>query len=196
MIKQFFWQLCNVLNKYIASPRMLLGYKSKYNGCYLPKTRISNTVYLGNPKELNIADNVYIGHYCVLESSNGVTIGEGCQISTHVLITTHSSHLAIRLYGAHYIENNGIHHGYIVGSVVIGAYSFIGAHAIIMPNTKIGKGSIISAYSYVKGEFPDFAILAGNPAKIVGDTRELDGELLKKHPQLQAYYDEWANFLG
>ena len=193
MIKQLFWQTCNILNKYIAQPRMLVGYKSKYSKSYLAQTRISNTVYIGNPEKLNIADNVYIGHYCTLECSNGITIAKGCQISTSVLMTTHSSHFAIRLYGRHYIKNNGHHRGYITGSIAIGAYSFIGAYATIMPNTKVGKGSIVSAYSYVKGEFPDFAILAGNPAKIVGDTRELDKELLEQYPELQEYYNEWAN---
>lgn len=193
MIKQFFWSLCNIFNKYIAKPRMLVGYRSKYNNTYLPQTRISNTVYLGHPEKLNIADNVYIGHYCTLECSNGITIAEGCQISTYVFMTTHSSHFAIRLYGRHYIENNGRHRGYVVGNIVIGAYSFIGAYSTIMPGSKIGKGSIVSAYSYVKGEFPDFAILAGNPAKVVGDTRELDKELLEQYPELQDYYDEWVN---
>lgn len=193
MIKQFFWSLCNILNKYIAKPRMLVGYRSKYSNACLSQTRISNTVYLGNPEKLNIADNVYIGHYCNLECSHGITIAEGCQISTHVLMTTHSSHFAIRLYGRHYIENNGKHRGYVVGSIFIGAYTFIGAYSTIMPRSKIGKGSIVSAYSYVKGEFPDFAILAGNPAQVVGDTRELDKELLEQYSELQDYYDEWVN---
>jgi acetyltransferase-like isoleucine patch superfamily enzyme len=61
-----------------------------------------------------------------------------------------------------------------------------------MPGTKIGKGSIVAAYSYVRGEFPDFSIIAGNPAQVVGDTRTKDNILLNQHPELQAFYDEWA----
>lgn len=193
MIKKIFWQICNKLNQYIAKPRMVLGYKSPYNKLYLPQTRISNTVYLGNPEKLHIADNVYIGHYSILECSNGISIASGCQICSNVLLTTHSSHLSLRVYGQHYIANNSGHHGYLRGSITIGAFSFIGPYSTIMPGSKIGKGSIVSAYSYVKGEFPDFAILAGNPAQVIGDTRELDKELLEKYPELQGYYDEWTN---
>ena len=145
------------------------------------------------PQKLRIEDNVYIGHYSILECSNEITIAEGCQICTNVLMTTHSSHLALRLYGKHYIENNGKHLGYVTGSINIGKYSFIGPYSTIMPGSKIGKGSIISAYSYVKGEFPDFAILMGQPAKIIGDTRNLDQEFLTKYPELQVYYSEWSN---
>jgi acetyltransferase-like isoleucine patch superfamily enzyme len=62
-----------------------------------------------------------------------------------------------------------------------------------MPNTKIGKGSIVAAYSYVQGEFPDFAIIAGNPAVVIGDTRERDQAVIAQHPELKQYYDEWSN---
>ena len=61
-----------------------------------------------------------------------------------------------------------------------------------MPNTNIGKGSIVTAYSYVKGEFPDYSIISGNPAKIIGDTRDMDKEALTSNPELQSYYNEWT----
>jgi acetyltransferase-like isoleucine patch superfamily enzyme len=61
-----------------------------------------------------------------------------------------------------------------------------------MPETTIGKGSIVAAYSYVKGSFPDFAIISGNPAKVVGDTRELDKKYLDENPELNEYYNRWT----
>lgn len=191
-MKKFVWQFLNLLNKYIAKPRMVLGYTS-FDGTYLAKTRISNTVDIVNPENLNIADNVFIGHYNILDASNRITIGEGCQISNFISILTHSSHQSVRLYGKHYIQHNGNHKGYITGEVIIGKYTFIGAHSIIMPGSKIGKGSLVTAYSLVKGEFPDFAIIAGNPAQVVGDTRVKDSKLLNEYPELAEYYAEWAN---
>jgi acetyltransferase-like isoleucine patch superfamily enzyme len=82
--------------------------------------------------------------------------------------------------------------GYMRGSVHIGKYTFVGPHSVIMPGTKIGKGSIVAAYSMVKGEFPDFSIIAGTPAKVIGDTRKVDEPYLMANPELQKYYDEWA----
>jgi len=83
--------------------------------------------------------------------------------------------------------------GYIKGNLKIGAYSFIGPHAVIMPNTSIGKGSMISSFAYVKGEFPDFAIISGNPARVIGDTRNLDQKWLNENPELKPLYSEWAS---
>lgn len=63
-----------------------------------------------------------------------------------------------------------------------------------MPGVELGKGSIVSAYSFVQaGEYPDFAILAGNPARVVGDTREGDAEWLAQNPELHRLYEAWAH---
>jgi carbonic anhydrase/acetyltransferase-like protein (isoleucine patch superfamily) len=125
-----------------------------------------------------------------IDASNGITLSEGCQITNYVSVLTHSSHISIRLYGREYKGNDMI--GYVKGSVSIGKFTFIGPHSVIMPGTKIGKGCIVSAYSMVKGEFPDFSIISGNPAKIVGDTRKLDAEFLNQHPELNVHYLSWA----
>lgn len=191
MLKQYVWKILNFLNRYIASPRMILGYKT-IEKKWLPKTRISNTVEIVCRDKLNIEDNVFVWHHTIIECSNGVTICEGCQIGANVLIASHSSHIAIRLYGRHYIGQKE-HIGYVKGSIFIGKYTFIGPNSIIMPGSKIGKGSIVSAYSLVKGEFPDYAILAGNPAIQIGDTREIDKKYLVEHPELNQYYNEWVN---
>lgn len=173
------------------SPKMVSGYKRKTDDVFLPKTRVSNSTFIDYRNKLNIADNVFIGHHNFIEASNGITIEEGCQITNFVTITTHSSHNSIRLYGENY--GGADMKGYIKGGVSVGKYTFVGPHSTIMPSTIIGKGSIVSAYSYVQGEFPDFSIIAGNPAKVVGDTRKIDSRALRNNPELQASYDDWAN---
>jgi len=140
---------------FLTSPRMIWGFK-RYDGKYLKNTRISNTTFIDNQDKLKIEDNVFVGHYNYLEASSGIHIGEGCQITNYVSITTHSSHISIRLYGRKYSDFK-THKGYEKGEINIGKYTFIGPHSVIMPGTKIGKGSIISAFSYVQGEFPDFS---------------------------------------
>ncbi|MEY2650948.1 MAG: hypothetical protein RLZZ321_40 [Bacteroidota bacterium] len=161
------------------------------NGKRIAHTRISNTTFIDHPENLVLGENVFIGHFNFLEASNGITIEEGCQLTTYINMTSHSSHMAIRLYGKNYHQPN--HEVYERGSIHIGKYTFIGPHSTIMPKTKVGKGSLIAAYSYLKGEYPDFAIISGNPAKVIGDTRSLDERQLRQHPELRAFYDEWAN---
>lgn len=171
---------------------MVLGYYN--NNSFLPNTRISNTTDIVDATNLEIGDNVYIGHFNFIDASGGLKIEEGCQVTNHVSILTHSSHTAIRLYGKHYIKHNGKHISYLCDKIKIGKYSFIGPHSTIMPGVCIGKGSLISAYSYVKaGEYPDFAILKGNPAQIIGSTKDIDNLYLQQEPHLMEYYTEWAD---
>lgn len=173
-------------------PRMVLGWK-RPDGVRLARTRVSNMTRIESPGKLDIDDNVFIGHFNFIDASGGLTIGEGCQITNYVSLLTHSSHIAIRLYGADYLRHSE-HAGYLKKPSVIGPYSFIGPHSVIMPGTSLGKGTLVSAYSYVAGgAFPDFAILAGNPAQVVGDTRTLDANWLAAHPELQSSYEAWAH---
>lgn len=166
-------------------------YGLKHHGLHLPNTRISNTTVIENSNSLILRDNVFIGHHNFIEASNGVEIGEGCQVTNFISILSHSSHHSIRYYGSHYRDFK-VHKGFVNGPVSIGAYTFIGPHSLIMPGTRIGKGCLIRAYSLVKGEFPDFAIIGGNPANVLGDTRDTDGPFLEEHPKLKAFYEEWA----
>ncbi len=166
-------------------PVMIRGYKLK-NGKMLPNVRISNTTFIDHPEFLEMGDYVFIGHYNFIEASNKIKIAEGCQITNYVSITSHSSHIAIRLYGRQYINEKN-HIGYVKGPVQIGKYCFIGPHSLILPDTTIGDACLIHPYSKVQGEFPDYSIIAGNPAKIIGDTREMDKKYLEEHPMLRKY---------
>jgi serine acetyltransferase len=51
--------------------------------------------------------------------------------------------------------------------VVIGDGSWLGAGAIVLPGTRLGRNTVVGAASVVRGEFPDNAVLAGAPAKVV-----------------------------
>ena len=174
----------------LFSPQMISGYRGT-DGVRLKNTRISNTTYIGCKDKLFIADNVFIGHFNYIDSCRKITIKEGCQITNYISILTHSSHVSIRLYGKEYTNHKNLK-GYIEGSVYIGEYAFIGPHSTIMPNSIIGKGCLVAAYSYVQGKFPDFSIIGGNPAKIEGDTREMDEKFLTQYPELRTNYDAWS----
>lgn len=179
---RFFW-----LKK--RSPKMIYNYIGN-DKKIITRTGVSSSTFIDYPHNLQLGKGVYVGHHNFLEASNGLIIEDGCQITNFITITTHSSHVSIRLYGAHYAGGDMI--GYVKGKVHIGKYSFIGPHSTIMPDTVIGKGSLVAAYSYVQGHFPDFSIIAGNPAKVVGNTKDKDKSFLNDFPELIPYYDEWS----
>ena len=47
----------------------------------------------------------------------------------------------------------------------------IGSNATILPNVTIGVGAMVGAGAVVTHDVPDYAIVSGNPARIVGDAR-------------------------
>lgn len=172
-----------------SAPQMIYGYEQ--NGELLKDTRVGSATSIVGKEGLLLEDNVFIGQFNFIEATNGIHIEEGCQITNYVSIITHSSHIAIRLYGDQYRSAKDPV-AYNKGNVKIGKYTFVGPHVTIMPDTTIGKGSIVASHSMVKGSFPDFSIIGGTPAKVIGDTREMDAPYLKEHPELQKNYDKWS----
>tara|TARA_B110000196_G_scaffold319212_1_gene336565 strand:- start:3107 stop:3751 length:645 start_codon:yes stop_codon:yes gene_type:complete len=179
--------IMNVL-RFFTKPFMVYGYFSK-NGL-LKNTRISSTTSIINKNNLKVGDNCWIWHHSIIDASNGVEIGEGVQIGAFVGIFTHSSHVAIRLLGTDFINKDSSDRvGYVRAPVSIGDYSFIAASAVIMPGTNIGKGCVIGAGSIVKGDIPDYSIVAGNPCRIVGSIDSLDKHFINEVGVDLTYFD-------
>ncbi len=53
------------------------------------------------------------------------------------------------------------------GDTVVGHDVWIGYEALLMPGVKIGNGAIISARSVVTADVPAYAIVGGNPARVI-----------------------------
>jgi maltose O-acetyltransferase len=51
--------------------------------------------------------------------------------------------------------------------VSIGDDVWIGSHVIILPGVAVGSGAIIGAGSVVTKDVPDWAVVAGNPARVI-----------------------------
>src|SRR6218665_2739188 len=174
--------------------RIVFGERA-WDGRALPHTRISPSTCIENGERLQLGDHVFIGHFNFIEASGGVRIDEGVQVTNYVSVVTHSSHVALRLMGQAYAQGADEWPGFVRAPIHIGAYSFIGPHSLIEAGTTIGKGSVVAAFSRVRGEFPDFSVIEGNPARRVGDTRDGDAERLRAHPEWQAHYRAWAGRL-
>ena len=174
----------------LVKPEIIGGFKNS-DGAFYKNSRISNMTHISNRgNNLKIYDNVFIGHFNYIDAYNSkVTICKNVQITNYVNILTHSSHHAIRFFETTPHDTEKYADILSVGQVYIGENTYIGPHSVIMPGTHIGKGCIVSAYSYVSGDFPDFSVIRGQPAKVIGDTREIDRILLDKYPDIaESYY--------
>jgi acetyltransferase-like isoleucine patch superfamily enzyme len=55
--------------------------------------------------------------------------------------------------------------------VRIGDDAWIGTRAVVLGGSTVGNGAVVGAAAVIDGEVPDDAIVAGNPARIVGWAR-------------------------
>ena len=159
-----------------------IAYKSKFKKIGFP-SKVGKKLLLLNPKgvfcgkrvrimsgfriechhegKIKIGDDVSIGQNLHLISGGGeLTIGSHVTISGNVFI----SNLA---HSYECLDMHALEQEHIIQPVAIGDYCFVGYGACILPGTKLGKNVIVGANSVVKGDFPDYTVIAGAPAKII-----------------------------
>ncbi|MBH9551224.1 acyltransferase [Inhella gelatinilytica] len=175
--------------------RMVFGERDPASGALRPHSRIAASTCIEGEAGLSLGDHVFIGQFNFLEASGGLVLGEGVQITNFCSLVTHSSQQAQRLLGRAYVGWSGEKPGFKRAPIEIGPYVFIGPHALIEAGSRLGKGVLVCAYAQVRGEVPDFAIVAGQPAQVVGDVRAGDARWLAAHPECRSHYEAWAGRL-
>jgi acetyltransferase-like isoleucine patch superfamily enzyme len=143
---------------------------------------IEQGVLFFHPENIIIGDGVYIGHRSILKGyyKNSMTIGAGTWIGQNCFF--HSAgclHIGTNvgigpgvqiLTSQHRIDIRNkpiLHAPLLFQPVSIGSDSDIGTGAVILPGVTIGKGAMIGAGSVVTRDVPDYAVVAGNPAKLI-----------------------------
>lgn len=176
-------------NQPSGAPKMTWGYRGADDGQVRPRTRVSSSVvFHEHPENVHIADNVFVWHWSILDGSDHLTIEEGVQVGGWVGLFTHSSHVAIRLMGDRYAHWEGERPGWQKKPLIIGAYSFIGAKSSVLPGANIGRAVVVSAGSLVMKPVRDFAVVAGTPARVVGDVRDIDADHIAEGDEFWADY--------
>ena len=179
--------------------RMVFGERNASPGVapWLPATRISPSTCIEHEAGLVLADDVFIGHFNFIDASGGVQIDTGAQITNFVSILSHSTHRSVRvakaLSGLAPAETQtGALAGDVRAPVRIGAHVFVGPHTTIEAGSDIGALCLIASHSLVRGHFPPGSVIAGRPARVVGDVRDRDRSWLADQPaSWRAAYEAW-----
>ena len=66
-----------------------------------------------------------------------------------------------------------------VGSIVLKENCFVGAYSILMPNTSVGRNSVVAAGSVVTKHIPDNEVWGGNPARFIMTTDDYARRVLE-----------------
>lgn len=132
-------------------------------GCIIgPETKIGTFV--------EIQKGAVVGSRCKISSHTficeGVEIGNGVFIGHGVMFTNDLYPKAVTNDGELQTEADW---AVIPTHVQDGAS--IGSNATILCGLTIGRGALVGAGAVVTRNVPDYAIVAGVPARIVGDTR-------------------------
>ncbi len=120
-----------------------------------------STLHVGcrfyNPRGISLGQGTIIGDRCFLDGRAPVTIGDHVDIASQVLI-----------YNSEHDINSSDFRA-TEAPVVIGDYVFVGPRAIILPGVTIGKGAVVAAGAVITKNVPEYAIVAGVPAKLIGE---------------------------
>ena len=122
-------------------------------------------------QNVNVANNVKIGDYCKIQ--NNVSIYEGVTLEDYVFCGPSMVFTNILDPKCKYPQVGT--QNYIKTLVKVGAS--IGANATIICGNIIGKHSMIGAGTVVTKDIPDYALVVGNPNKIIGWVSEAGKKL-------------------
>jgi len=127
-----------------------------------PHTSIHRLCRFYCPSSVAIGAHTVINREVLLDGRSGLTIGDNVSISEGVVILTleHDPNSPT-------FENRG-------KPVIIHDRAFIGTQAMILPGVTIGEGAIVAARAVVTHDVAPYTIVAGVPARPIGErTREL-----------------------
>jgi len=110
-------------------------------------------------------EGVYVGSYCIL---GDVQVGAGTLIADHVLIPSGAHQHGLDRLDVPIRQQEGRFE-----TIRIGADCWIGSRAVILAD--VGEHCVVAAGSVVVSPVADYQIVAGVPAKVVGDRRTRSG---------------------
>jgi len=144
----------------IVDDNVMIGSGTKI-WCYshiLGFTEIGNQCTIG--QNASIGPFVSVGHLCKIQNNvsvyKGVTLGDGVFIGPSVVFTN-----VLR-------PRSFINRMDEIKQTVVRKGASIGANATIVCGNIIGRYSMIGAGSVVTKSVPDYALIVGNPGRIVG----------------------------
>ena len=166
----FFIKIPFILKGGKISPNSFLSPGYGFFGLHLKGVTIGKNVAIGRGATLNIAkkgakiiiqDGSNIARYTNISSVKKITIGKKCLVSYNTTFLDHDHVLYKK-------DVSPLDSGLTKGEeIIIKDNCFIGAHCFILKGVTLGKQCVVGANSVVNKSFPDYSVIAGNPAKLI-----------------------------
>jgi acetyltransferase-like isoleucine patch superfamily enzyme len=147
-----------------------------------PSVILEPGVLIFHPENVSLDEDVYVGHGAILKgyykneliigrgswigqgaflhSAGGITVGEDVGIGPHACIIT-------SVHGEPGREKPIMAGALELAPVRLDDGCDVGINATILPGVRVGRGAQIGAGAVVVSDVPDFAVVAGNPARLL-----------------------------
>ncbi len=157
----FYWWLdhfCSFIPGYLGVSIRRLAYGRRM--IMGKRVEIFEGVRINYPERVTMGDGVKISQGVWIQASGYVEIGEDVGIGHGSKIWS-ADHVFTR------IDIPIWDQGHEYAKVAIGKGAWLGANVIVLKGIMIGQGAVIAAGSVVTKDIPNYAIVAGNPARII-----------------------------
>ena len=114
-----------------------------------------------HPWNFSIGDGSGVGACSSVFCAAPVTIGEDVLMGREVIIQTQDHVFAAKDV---LIRNQGK----VASPVTIGNDVYIGSRAMILGGVSIGNGAVVAGGAVVTKDVPEYSVVAGVPAKVIG----------------------------
>ena len=162
IIESFLWWFTNHFVSNHPGKRIRKIYLKILGVKFSGKAMVYEGFHIRYAKGIKIGKNTTIGPRVLLDGRNGLNIGNNVTLAYEAVIWTMNH------------DYNDSHFKVCGGSVEIGDYAWICSRAIILPNVKIGRYAVVAAGAVVTKDVPDYAVVGGVPARIIGTREQKD----------------------
>lgn len=147
--------LCQKANATLPDDPSYVQYLEELFGRKLDDVRILTPFICDFGNRVTFGKGVFINHSAILSASGGIEFEDGCMAAPGLRIATINH------------DMNERHTIYTYGKVTVKQNAWIGMNVTICPGVTIGKYAVVGAGAVVTKDVPDYAVVAGVPAKVI-----------------------------
>jgi acetyltransferase-like isoleucine patch superfamily enzyme len=147
--------LCQKANATLPDDPSYVQYLEELFGRKLDDVRILTPFICDFGNRVTFGKDVFINHSAILSASGGIEFEDGCMAAPGLRIATINH------------DMNERHTIYTYGKVTVKQNAWIGMNVTICPGVTIGKYAVVGAGAVVTKDVPDYAVIAGVPAKVI-----------------------------
>jgi len=135
--------------------------------------------------EIVLGDNVKVQNYVSI--FHGVTIEDGVFIGPHVCFTNDNLPRAINPDGTLKAADD-----WVIGHITVRKGAALGANATLLPKVTVGRWAMVGSGAVVTKDVPDYGLVVGNPAHLIGFACPCGRRLTEDHTHNDTVYARCA----